>query len=101
MKKFVLIAAALVAVSACGTVSPRIRIENRLVEFGFSKNKAHCMGNELDERLKRDDLKDVADFVGEINAAGSPGQTLDAILSIDNGRAAAAIAASGVACAFE
>ncbi|MEZ5894179.1 MAG: hypothetical protein R3C58_13680 [Parvularculaceae bacterium] len=99
MKKILLLSAA-VMLAACGTVSPRIRIENRLVEFGFSEDKAHCMGNELDERLDRKELKDVADFVGNLNAAGTAGETLDAILSIDNGRAAAAIAASGVACAF-
>ena len=100
MRKTLLLTAAL-GLTACGTVSPRIRIENRLVEFGFSEDKAECMGHELDHRLERDDLNAVADFVGELNAAGSPGETLDAILGIENGRAAAAIAASGAVCAFQ
>ncbi|MEO1135763.1 MAG: hypothetical protein AAFW68_04005 [Pseudomonadota bacterium] len=88
------------SIAACATVSPRKRIENRFVEFGLSDNKAECMASELDDRLDRDDLRAVADFVGNLNAAGSAGETLDALLSIDNARAAGAIAAAGVACAF-
>ena len=100
MQKFFIIASIMLALSACATVSPRQRIENRFVEFGLSENKADCMGDELDERLDRNDLKDVADFIGGLNAAGSAGEILDALLSIDNAPAAAAIAAAGVACAF-
>ncbi|PQA88571.1 hypothetical protein [Hyphococcus luteus] len=100
MKKISLVFAAL-GVAACATLSPRVRIENRFVELGLSENKAECMAHELDERLDRDNMKAVADFVGELNAAGSAGGVLDAMLGIDNARAAAAIAASGVACAFE
>jgi hypothetical protein len=100
MARFCLIALIALAFAACATVSPRLRIENRFVEFGLSEDKAKCMGNELDDRLDRNDLKAVADFVGNLNAAGSAGETLDALLGIDNARAAAAIAAAGVACAF-
>lgn len=88
------------SIAACATLSPRKRIENRFVEFGLSDNKAECMASELDDRLDREDLSAVADFVGNVNAAGSAGETLDALLSIDNARAAGAIAAAGVACAF-
>ncbi len=98
MKSILLIAA--LALAACATVSPRMRIENRFVEFGLSEEKAKCMGNELDDRLSRSDLQDVADFVGNINAASSPGEGLDALLSIDNARAAGAIARASIACAF-
>ncbi len=100
MARFYLIAMIALTFAACATVSPRLRIENRFVEFGLSEKKAECMGKELDERLDREDLKAVADFVGNLNAAGSAGETLDALLGIDNARAAAAIAAAGVACAF-
>lgn len=99
LKKIMLLVAAL-ALAACATVSPRKRIENRLIEFGLSEQKAECMGNELDDRLDRGDLKDVADFIGNINDATSPGEGLDALLSIDNARAAAAIARASVVCAF-
>lgn len=88
------------ALAACATISPRVRIENRFVEFGLSKQRAHCLAEELDDRLNRGDLADVADFIGSLNAATSAGQALDALLSIDNPRAAAAIARASVACAF-
>ncbi|WDI32455.1 hypothetical protein PUV54_04510 [Hyphococcus flavus] len=99
MNKLILLIAAF-SLAACATVSPRKRIENRLMEFGLSEDKAECMGNELDDRLDRGDMKAVADFIGNINAASSPGEGLDALLSIDNARAAGAIARSSVACAF-
>lgn len=99
LKKLILLAAAL-SLASCATVSPRKRIENRLVEFGLSEDKAECMGNELDDRLDRSDMQDVADFIGNINEASSPGEGLDALLSIDNARAAGAIARASVACAF-
>ncbi len=100
MKKTCLILA-VITLAACATVSPRMRIENRFVELGFSEGKATCMANELDERLDREKMKSVADFVGELSAAESAGGVLDALLGIDDAGAAAAIAASGVACAFE
>lgn len=100
MKTLYLVLAAL-ALAACATLSPRVRIENRFVELGLSQNRANCMASELDDRLGREDMKAVADFVGELNAAGSAGGVLDALLGIDNASAAAAIAAAGVACAFE
>ena len=87
-------------VASCSAVSPHVRIENRLVEFGFSEERAECMAEELDDRLDREDMKAVADFVGDLNAADSAGETLDALLGIDNSRAAGAIAAAGVSCAF-
>jgi len=94
-----LIGAALLIVS-CATISPRHRIENRFIEFGLSPERAGCLASELDDRLDRNDLNAVADFVGNLNAASSPGSALDALLSIDNSRAAAAIARAGIACAF-
>ena len=70
------------------------------MEFGLSHDRASCLASDLDERLDRSDLKDVANFVGELNEAASPGQSLDALLSIENPRAATAIARAGISCAF-
>ena len=99
MKQLILIIG-VIALTACATVSPRSRIENRFVEFGLGENQAACMGNELDDRLDRSDLNAVADFIGNLNGANSPGQALEALTSIDNPRAAAAIARAGISCAF-
>lgn len=100
MPRFALIACLGLALFACATLSPRVRIENRLEQFGLSQQRAACMADELDGRLDRSDLADVADFVGNLNHATSAGGALDALLAIDNPRAAAAIARASIACAF-
>lgn len=86
--------------ASCATVSPRLRIEDRFVELGLSRERSECLANELDDRLDRDDLRNVADFLTDLNDAGSAGGALDALLSMDNPRIAASIARASVACAF-
>ncbi|MEO1242966.1 MAG: hypothetical protein AAFX54_13750 [Pseudomonadota bacterium] len=100
MRRIAVLAGVVLLVAACATLSPRIRIENRLQELGMSENRAECLASELDERLDRGDMEAVAEFVGELNEASSAGETLDALLSIDNPNAASAIARAGLACAF-
>ncbi|WP_425410196.1 hypothetical protein [Hyphococcus sp.] len=99
LKKLIVLFPAL-ALAACATISPRLAIENRFVELGLSERRAECMANELDRRLDRSDMNAVADFVGELNAADTTGNVIDALLGIDNARAAGAIATAGVSCAF-
>lgn len=86
--------------AACATLSPAARVEKQLVGLGVSKERADCLADELDDHLGRGDLKDVADFLDGLNRAQTPGRTLDALLSIDNPRAAGAVASAAVACAF-
>lgn len=100
MKHRLTVSALAFCAAACAGLSPRAEVENSFVDFGLSPTRAECMAGELDERLDRGDLKSVADFVGGLNAAGSPGQALDALIGIDNPRAAAAIGAAGISCAF-
>lgn len=100
MKRFIVLIGASLTIASCATISPHARIENRLIKFGFSEERADCLAEELDERLDRNDLEAVADFIGDLNEAASPGETLDALIGIDNPRAAAAIARAGIACAF-
>ena len=100
MKHLAALIGVILLTASCATVSPRVRIENRLVELGLSPDRADCLSSELDERLGRSDLASIAEFVGNLNDAGSPGETLDALMSIDNPRAASAIARAGLACAF-
>lgn len=98
--RIILTTALIASLAACATISPRLQLQDQLLDLGFSAERASCMANELDDRLERDDLRDIADFVGSLNDAASPGEGLDALLSIDNPRAAAAIARAGIACAF-
>ncbi|MEO1252680.1 MAG: hypothetical protein AAFW81_10080 [Pseudomonadota bacterium] len=87
-------------IAACATLSPRGAIEDRFVELGISNERASCLADALDERLDRDDLRDVADFLENFQAAGSAGGVLDALLAIDNPRVATEIARASVSCAF-
>ncbi len=100
MKRLAIILATLLFLSACATGSPRSKLVDRFVEFGLSKERSVCLADELDDRLERDDLNDVVDYVGGLNAATSPGEALDALLRIGNPRAAAAITRASLACAF-
>ena len=88
------------ALGACAGFSPRADVEQSFVNFGLSPTRSACLAEELDERLDRDDMAGVAQYVNGLNAAASPGQALDALIDIDNPRAAAAIGAAGISCAF-
>ena len=85
---------------ACATLSPTSRIESELRSLGVSEPRAECLAEDLGDHLDRNDLKAVADFLTDLNQAGSAGGALDALLSIENPRAAAAIASAGITCAF-
>ena len=87
-------------IGACASFSPRADVEQSFVNFGLSPARSACLAEELDERLDRDDMAGVAQYVDGLNAAASPGQALDALINIDNPRAAAAIGAAGISCAF-
>ncbi len=98
--RLTVVVALILFVAACATASPRAQIADRFVEFGVSQERADCLASELDERLERDDLNDVADYIGGLNEATSAGEALDALLRIGNPRAAAAIARASLACAL-
>jgi hypothetical protein len=91
---------ALFALAACATISPRSRIESELVELGLGERASACLAEELADDLSRRDLDAVADFLAELNRSGRRSDGFDAILRIDNSRAAAAIAGAGVTCAL-
>ena len=86
--------------AACASVSPRAELRDNFVEFGVSEERAACLADELDERLDRSDLTDVADYINGLNSVDTAGEALDALIRIDNPRAAAAIGSAGLACAF-
>lgn len=99
MRSLIGLAALGLFASGCVT-SPVADIENAFVDFGLSPERASCLAGELKDRLDREDLRDVAEYIGTLNRVTSPGEALDALLSIDNPRAASAIARAGIDCAF-
>ena len=100
MRRSIAFVCALLMLASCASLSPRGQIKDRFVELGISRERAACLAEELDTRLDRDQLRDVADFLTDLNDAGSAGGALDALLSIDDPRIAASIARASVACAF-
>ena len=87
-------------VAACTTMSAKPRIEDGLMSLGFSQDRAGCLADDLENRLEADDLNNVADFVQSLSAASTPGEGIDALMTIDNPTAAQAIARAAIACAF-
>ena len=100
MKKHFAAAGAVLALTACAGLSPRADVERSFVDFGLSPSRSACLAGELDERLDGDDMRNVAAYVSGLSGAASPGQALDALINIENPRAAAAIGAAGLSCAF-
>lgn len=86
--------------AACAT-SPAGRIESRLLNIGIDAKNARCLANELDAKLDRSELTAVADFLDGLDRSDSPGEAIDALLSIDDPGAAAGVARAGFACALE
>ncbi len=92
-------------VAACfvlvGCISnPKSSIRSDLVRLGLSSERAKCMAGEIDSRLSGEDTRDVAQFLGNLQGSQSAGNVLDALLTIDNPRAAAVFARAGISCAF-
>lgn len=83
----------------CATTS-QVSLADRFVAFGLSAERSDCLAGELVDRLESDDVNAVVEFMDGLNSAGSAGETLDALLSIDNPAAASAIARAGISCAF-
>lgn len=98
--RFLVHLASAALLAACATLSPRASIKDRLIDLGLSAERATCLSEELDERLEREDLADVDRFLGALEDAEGPGGVFGALGKIGNPRAAAAVAASGFACAF-
>ena len=89
----------LLMVSSCASV-PSARLESQLIELGLSDDRAFCLADELKARLDTRDYDSVTSFVTSLNDAQSPGEGIDALLSIDNPVAAQAIARAAFSCAF-
>ena len=79
---------------------PRAQVEERFVDFGLSQERASCLAEELDERLERDDLMAIADYVAGLNEVETAREALNALSRIENPTALAAIGPAGLACAF-
>lgn len=95
-----LITAMGISVAACATLTPVGRIEQRLRTLGLSEPSARCFAHGLDQRLDDKDLAGVARFLDTLRPHGGEGATIKSLSGVDNPRAASAIAATALSCAF-
>lgn len=86
-------------VAGCAT-GAQSGVASNLVRLGLSKERAKCVAREMNDRLDSRDLRDVSNFLSQLNGSQSPGNVLDTLLTIDNPRAATAFARAGISCAF-
>ncbi|MEL6790680.1 MAG: hypothetical protein AAGL18_00090 [Pseudomonadota bacterium] len=98
-KTILALSALFFGIAGCAT-GAKSSIASDLSRLGLSQDRAKCVAREMNDRLERSDLQDVARFLGDVTASRSPGGVLDSLLTIDNPRAAAAFARAGIACAF-
>jgi len=56
------------ALSACA--SPEVRIAQRLVDYGFDRSTAYCVGDELEDRLSNRQLRTLADLASDLSREG-------------------------------
>ncbi|MEO1151437.1 MAG: hypothetical protein AAFW83_10685 [Pseudomonadota bacterium] len=89
----------MLALGGCAT-GAKSSIASNLTRLGLSQDRSKCVAREMNDRLDRSDLQDVARFLDDVTDSRSPGNVLDTLLTIDNPRAAAAFARAGIACAF-
>lgn len=83
-----------------GCSSPKAKVVKELRQFGIAKPVAKCMGHELDDRLTKHHMKDLARFLDRANDGhdARPGQVLDAIRHMDNPVIVKAATRSGLSC---
>ena len=60
--------AATLALSACA--SPEVRIAQKLMDYGFDRSTAYCIGNELEDRLSNRQLKTLANLASDLTREG-------------------------------
>jgi len=99
MKKFFILHILLITAN-CAANGGANRLKQQFLAIGLSPDRTTCLVEELDDRLDQQDIREISSFLDDINRSNSAGETLDALLSIDNPDVATAIAKSGISCAF-
>jgi hypothetical protein len=65
---WILPVAATLALSACA--SPEVRIAQRLMDYGFDRSTAYCVGDELEDRLSNRQLRTLANLASDLSRDG-------------------------------
>lgn len=99
MTRIALIAASAGVLGACTTFSALSRIEQRLIQFGFSRPIAECITQGLDDKLEPRQLNGVADLLEGFENDRKPEQAIERLgRGVGDPKIAAAVASTTFSC---
>ncbi len=93
----------LLAMSLTACASPRKQVAGELRDLGVGKRGAECMAHEMDDRLRKREMKALAKFLDGVNAVSDdrkrrPGKVAILFAGIENPVIARAAAKASVSC---
>lgn len=85
--------------------SPEQRIAAKLVDYGFSRDSAQCLADQLEERLSHRQLQTLADVARDLAHERdvrrmTVGDLLDRVRRLDDPELIAVLARAGAGCAL-
>ena len=91
------------AMSLAACASPRKQVAGELRDLGMGKRTANCMAQEMDDRLRKKEMKGLAKFLDGVDAVSTnrkrrPGKIVALLAAADNPRITEAAAKAGVSC---
>lgn len=102
MKKFAVLAAVL-ALSACASVSPEAKVRARLMEAGLSRPMAGCMAERLVDRLSTQELRRLGSLA-KLGNSDMGSMTVDEFLhrirALDDPHILTVVTRAGIGCAI-
>lgn len=93
----------LLAMSLAACTSPRKQVAGEFRDLGMGKRSAECMAHEMDDRLRKREMKALAKFLDGVDAVSDdrkrrPGKIAILLAGIENPVIAGAAAKAGVRC---
>ena len=93
----------LLTMSLAACASPRKQVAGELRDLGMGKRSANCMAHEMDDRLRKREMKALAKFLDGVDAVSvdrkrRPGKVAALLAAIENPAITRAAAKAGVSC---
>jgi hypothetical protein len=103
MRLFVPATMALLALSACATLSPRERVHDELLRAGIKPRLANCLADRLSDRLSVSELRQLgraAKLPRKDVGAMSIGELADRLRAIGDPHIVSVVTSAGIGCAI-
>lgn len=101
--KRVILGSLMLALSACATVSPEVRVRKALIEAGLPKPIAACMADRLVDRLSMVQLKKLSSLSKLRNrdlSAMTVNEFLHHVRALEDGEILRVVTGAGLGCAI-